>query len=148
MRPEGETNIIAQCAVVQGLMVHSNNNPGVLNQTPHSWWCLHQVRFPHSSLLGTYIMPAKAALPLCYDQWWASCLVGSIANRTYPLSWKEATVVGYICQKLELVRKVAVTSVNNYCNRAYCKCAEGWYAHTIYSVRHTMFYLYVKSCYH
>ena len=48
------------------------------------------------------VMPAKSALPQCSNQRWASHLVGStsIANGTYPLSWKETTVVGFIRRKL------------------------------------------------
>ena len=58
---------------------------GVYHITCAIQQCVHAVS-------AVYSMPEsqKEYLPVCYDQWWASHLVGSMANHTYPLSWKEA----------------------------------------------------------
>ena len=85
--------------VAQGLTAHSNNNPGVLYRTPHSWRCLHQVTFPHSSLLGC-INDSCQPGQHCHCAPISDEPVGSIANHTYPSSWKEATIISFIRRKL------------------------------------------------
>ena len=124
---------------------HSSNNPGVLNGMPYSWQCLHQVSFPHSSLLGCindYCAGQISTAPVLRSAMRASCLVGPITNH---FSWKETTVIGFIYQKLTWsqwgrrwwsVSMIIVTMPTVRVPRI-----------SVYRVRHTTFYLYVRSYY-
>ena len=67
---EAMFNIAQLWHVVKDSMAHSNN-PGVLNQTPHLWWCLYQISCAltvASLAVSMTTMLAKSALPLCCDQ--------------------------------------------------------------------------------
>ena len=50
--------------------------------------------------VSAYTESQEACLLVCYHQWWASRLIGSMTNHTWLFSWKEAIAVFFIHQKL------------------------------------------------
>jgi hypothetical protein len=73
----------------------------------------------HAVLVPCQWFAQEAYLPVCYDQWWASGLAGSITSHTYPLSWKEAIAVSCPSKARQRARKAAVTS--KWCQNSWTK---------------------------
>ena len=53
-----------------------------------------------ASAVSPVLDSQEAYLPVCYDQWWTSCVAGSTAGHTYYSSWKEAIAISFVHRKL------------------------------------------------